>query len=544
MALRERLSRYTDFARFAARYRRVGFASNGEALEVQLPADAGRADAFARDLEALGPTFIKLGQLLSTRADLLPPEYLAALARLQDNVDPFPYEQVERIVQDEIGVRLSKAFERFDTSPIAAASLGQVHRAVLRGGREVAVKVQRPNVRERVISDLDALDRVAALFDRFQVMRNVDATRVLDEFRRAILAELDYREEARNMLMLAHQLRDYERFVVPLPIDDFTTARVLTMDYIEGTKITSVSPLEWTEVDGKRLAEDLFRAYLQQIMADGVFHADPHPGNVLLTPDHRIALIDVGMVGRLSSGAQEQLFKLLLALSEGRGDDAASVVIALGEKRDDFDEEQVRRAIVEMVSRHERAAIKDVNVGRVVLEMARCGSQHGLKMAPDLALLGKTLLNLDEIGRLLDPDFDVNASMRRNATMLMRRQMFKSVTPANMFASALEVREFTERLPARVNRILDALAGNDLRLKMEVIDHGSIIDGLQKVANRIALGLVLAALIIGAAMLMRVQTSFTILGYPGFAMLLFLAAAGGGCWMAWTILAGDVRRTR
>jgi ubiquinone biosynthesis protein len=543
MALRERLSRYTDFARFAARYRRVGFVTDGDALEVRPPADAGDAEAFVRDLEALGPTFIKLGQLLSTRADLLPPEYLAALARLQDNVDPFPYEQVERILQDEIGVRLSKAFERFDPSPIAAASLGQVHRAILRGGRDVAVKVQRPNVRERVISDLEALDRVAALFDRFQVTRNVDATRVLDEFRRAILAELDYREEARNMVMLAHQLRDYERFIVPLPIDDFTTARVLTMDYIDGTKITSVSPLEWTEVDGKTLAEDLFRAYLQQIMADGVFHADPHPGNVLLTPDHRIALIDVGMVGRLSAGAQEQLFKLLLALSEGRGDDAASVVIALGEKRDDFDEGQVRRAIVELVSRHERAAIKDVNVGRVVLEMARCGSQHGLKMAPDLALLGKTLLNLDEIGRLLDPDFDVNASMRRNATMLMRRQMFKSVTPANVFASALEVREFTERLPARVNRILDALAGNDLRLKMEVIDHGSIIDGLQKVANRIALGLVLAALIVGAAMLMRVQTSFTILGYPGFAMLLFMAAAGGGFWMAWTILAGDVRRT-
>ena len=544
MALRERLSRYSDFARFAARYRRVGLVADADTFDGHPKLNAGEAEAFARDLEALGPTFIKLGQLLSTRADLLPPEYLAALARLQDNVEPFPYEQIEQILCDEIGVRLSKAFERFDPSPIAAASLGQVHRAVLRGGRDVAVKVQRPGVRERVIRDLDALDSVAALFDRFQITRNVDATRLLDEFRRAILAELDYREEARNMVMLAHQLRDYERFVVPLPIDDFTTARVLTMDYIHGTKITSVSPVEWTEVDGRTLAEDLFRAYLQQIMADGVFHADPHPGNVLLTPDHRIALIDVGMVGRLSANAQEQLFKLLLALSEGRGDDAASVVIALGEKRDDFEEAHVRRAIIEMVSRHERAAIKDVNVGRVVLEMARCGSQHGLKMAPDLALLGKTLLNLDEIGRLLDSNFDVNASMRRNATMLMRRQMFKSMTPANVFSSALEVREFAERLPARVNRILDALAGNDLRLKMEVIDHGSIIDGLQKVANRIALGLVLAALIVGAAMLMTVQTSFTILGYPGFAMLLFLAAAGGGFWMAWTILAGDVRRTR
>ena len=545
MALRERLSRYSDLARFAAKYRRADFVVVDPVDTPRPPADSRQAEDFARDLEALGPTFIKLGQLLSTRADLLQPEYLDALARLQDNVDPFPYDQVERIVQEELGVRLSKAFERFQPTPIAAASLGQVHRAMLRGGREVAVKVQRPHVRERVIKDLDALDKVAAFLDRFRAATsNVDATRLLDELRRTILAELDYREEARNMLMLAHQLRDYERFVVPLPIDDFTTARVLTMDYVHGTKITAVSPLEWTEVEGKALADDLFRAYLQQIMADGVFHADPHPGNVLLTPDHRIALIDVGMVGRLSHGAQEQLFKLLLAMSEGRGDDAASVIIALGEKREDFEEAQVRRAIAELVSRYQRAAIKDVNVGRVVLEMARCGSQHGLKMAPDLALLGKTLLNLDEIGRLLDPDFDVNASMRRNATMLMRRQMFKSMTPANVFASALDVREFAARLPSRVNRILDSLAANDLRLKIEVIDHGSIIDGFQKVANRIALGVVLAALIVGAAMLMQVQTSFTILGYPGLAMVLFLAAAGGGFWMAWTILAGDVRRTR
>ena len=165
-------------------------------------------------------------------------------------------------------------------------------------------------------------------------------------------------------------------------------------------------------------------------------------------------------------------------------------------------------------------------------------------MPPELAILGKTLLNLDEIGRLLDPDFDPNASMRRNATRLMQRRMLNSVTPSNLFSTALEVRDFAERLPGRMNRILDALSANDLRLKIEVIDHGSIIDGFQKVANRITLGLVLAALIVGAAMLMRVQTPFTILGYPGLAMLLFLAAAAGGFWMAWTILAGDVRKTR
>ena len=543
MALRARLSRYRDFARFVAKYGRAEFVTRADTSSTCDPrGDAAEALAFAADLEKLGPTFIKLGQLLSTRADLLPPAYLEALARLQDNVDPFPFDDVERIVQDELGVRLSKAFQTFDPTPIAAASLGQVHRAVMRDGREVAVKVQRPNVHDQVVKDLDALDEVAALMQRFSATtRAVGATGVLEEFRRTILLELDYREESRNLLTLSHQLRDFDRIVIPLPIDDFTTARVLTMDYIEGPKITAVSPVEWTEVDGVALGDDLFRAYLQQILIDGLFHADPHPGNVLLTPDHRLALIDLGMVGRLSWTMQERLFRLLLAISEARGDDAASVIITTADQHDDFDETQMRRTIVDLVGRYRNAAAKELNVGRVMLQLAHAATQHGLRMPPELALLGKTLLNLDEIGRRLDPDFDVNASMRRNATRLMQRRMLNSMTPANVFSTALEVRDFAERLPARMNRILDALAANDLRLKIEVIDHGSIIDGFQKVANRIALGLVLAALVIGAAMLMRVQTPFTILGYPGLAMLLFLAAAGGGFWMAWTILAGDVR---
>ena len=547
MAIAERLSRYKDLALFVAKYGRADFVTHAglEPVDSAHRHDASHPEAFARDLEALGPTFIKLGQLLSTRADLLPQPYLDALARLQDDLEPFPYADVERIIEEELGVRISKAFAEFDQTPTAAASLGQVHRAVLRGGRMVAVKVQRPGIQERVEKDLNALEEVAAMFDRFSgAARKVDAVRLLQEFRRTLLSELDYREEARNLVTLAAQLEDFELITVPLPVEDFTTARVLTMDYVEGAKITAVSPLERTEVDGGALAEELFRAYLQQILVDGVFHADPHPGNVLLTPDHRLALVDLGMVGRLSSMAQEQLFKLMLAISEGRGDEAAGVAIALSERREDFDEAAMRRDVVALVSRYQGVALKQINVGRVMLEVFRSGSQHGLKMSPDMALLGKALLNLDEIGRVLDPDFDVNASMRENATELMRRRMWKAATPANLWSSALEVREFAERLPGRVNRILDALAGNDLRLKVEVIDHGSIIDGFQKVANRIALGLVLAALIVGAAMLMQVRTEFTLFGYPGLAIVLFLAAVGGGLWMAWTILVGDVRKVR
>jgi ubiquinone biosynthesis protein len=539
-----RLGRYKDLAWFVAKYGRAEFvtkALNGEEKPAAAPA---AAEAFARDLESLGPTFVKLGQILSTRADLLPPAYLDALARLQDQVEPFPYQDVECTIREELGVRVSHAFVEFDELPIAAASLGQVHRAVLRGGREVAVKVQRPGIREQIEKDLSAFHEIAAVIDRIGAARNMDAARVVDEFKRTLMSELDYREEARNLVTIAHQLRDFDNIVVPLPVDDFTTVRVLTMDYVAGTKVTAVSRVEWTEVDGAALAEDLFRAYLQQILIDGVFHADPHPGNVLLTPDRRIALIDLGMVGRISSTLQEQLFKLILAISEGRGDEAAQILISLGERHEDFNEADMRRAIADLIGRFHRLTMREMNVGRVMLEMSRSSSEHGLKMPPELALLGKTLLHLDEVGRVLDPEFDVNASLRRNASSLMRRRMLKSATPANVFSAAMDVREFAERLPGRVNRILDALAANDLRFKVEVIDQGSIIDGLQKVANRIALGLVLAALIVGAAMLMRIPTSLTIFGYPWIAMLLFLAAAAGGFWMAWTILAGDVRKTR
>jgi ubiquinone biosynthesis protein len=546
MAIAERLSRYKDFATFLAKYGRAEFVTApDDEPHRSRSRDDTEADEFARDVESLGPTFIKLGQLLSTRAELLPPSYTAALARLQDDVEPFPYAEVVEIVERELHVRLSKAFVAFDEAPIAAASLGQVHRAVLRSGREVAVKIQRPQVREQVLQDLDTLDDLAVLMERFsRVARSVDVPRVLDEFRRSMLRELDYQQEARNMVALSHQLRDVERIIVPLPVDDYTSSRVLTMDYIAGTNIMKVGPVEWTEIDGSGLASDLFRAYLQQILVDGLFHADPHPGNVLLTPDRRLGLIDLGMVGRLSASVQEHLFRLMLAIADGRGDEAAAVVISLGERGEGFEEPPMRRMVGELVASYQDRSAKELNIGRAILDMARGASRFGLRMPSELPLLGKTLLNLHEIGRVLDSGFDVNSSMRTHATSLMRRRMVKSSTPTHLLASALEVRDFVERLPERANRILDAVAANDLRLKVEVIDHGSILDGFQKVANRIALGLVLAALIVGAAMLMRVQTSFTVFGYPGLAMLLFLAAATGGFWMAWTILAGDVRRIK
>jgi predicted unusual protein kinase regulating ubiquinone biosynthesis (AarF/ABC1/UbiB family) len=290
------------------------------------------AKELAEDLEKLGPTFVKLGQLISTRADFIPPAYMEALARLQDHVEPFSFSEVEAIAAVEIGARLSKAFAEFESTPMAAASLGQVHRATLRDGRRVAVKVQRPNVREQVSEDLEAMQEIAELLDAHtEVGRRYRFSEIVEELRKSLLRELDYRQEAANLRPAGREIARLPGIVVPQPIDDYSTGRVLTMDYVAGRKVTELSSLARLDVDGEGLAEELFRAYLQQILVDGFFHADPHPGNVFLTDDGRIALLDLGMTARIEPTLQERLLKLLLAIAEGQSEKAADAAIQIGE---------------------------------------------------------------------------------------------------------------------------------------------------------------------------------------------------------------------
>jgi predicted unusual protein kinase regulating ubiquinone biosynthesis (AarF/ABC1/UbiB family) len=539
-----RLSRYRAVGALLLKYgRRNTLASKESLVAVTTGGDAAEDGSdpqqLAADLEKLGPTFIKLGQLLSTRVDLLPPGYLEALTRLQDDVRPFAFADVQRIIESELGGRLSRAFSSFEEEPIAAASLGQVHRAALRDGRPVAVKVQRPAIREQIAADLEALEQVAAFLEKHsETGHRYNVTGVVEEFREAMIAELDYRREAANMRLIADNLREFEDIVIPAPVDGYTTSSVLTMDYVRGTKITELSPLTRLDVDTASLGDELVRAYLKQIVIDGVFHADPHPGNVFLTDDGRIALVDLGMIGRISPLIQSRLLKLLLAISEGRGDEAADATASLGEKLPDYDEVNFRREVELLVGRYGHESLSDLAVGRVFMEVQQTCAAHGLRAPSELTLLGKTLLNLDHIARTLDPGLDVNTAMRRHAAELMRRRLTKTA-PGTMFSAVLEAKEFAERLPSRVNRVLDALATSELKLKVELLDEGVVMDGLQKVANRITLGLILASLIIGAAMIMRIETSFRLFGYPGLAMILFLIAGTGGLWLAFHIVSHD-----
>jgi predicted unusual protein kinase regulating ubiquinone biosynthesis (AarF/ABC1/UbiB family) len=498
------------------------------------------AAELANDLERMGPTFIKLGQLLSSRPDILPDEYIRALERLQDHVEPFSFSEVEPLVTAELGVRLSKAFSEFAAAPLAAASLGQVHRAALRDGRQVAVKVQRPGIRQRVAEDLEALGELAEFFDQHTTLgRRYGFVQILEEFRRSLLRELDYRQEAQNLTLLRHNLAEFDRILVPMPIDDYTTSRILTMEYVAGTKIAALSQVVRLELDGAGLAEQLFRAYLKQVLVDGFFHADPHPGNVLLMDSGRLALLDLGMVARIAPRLQEHLLQLLLAISEGRSDEAMTAVLKLAEKGPAFDETMFARRVTDLVGRHQETVLRDIQVGRIVLELGRTAGEVDVRLPPELSMLGKTLLNLDQIAQQLDPNFNPNTALRKHAGDIMRSRLLKSASPGNLFSTVLEMKDLMERFPGRVNKILDAVANNELEVKIDAIDEARLMAGFQKVANRITLGLLLAALIIGAAMLMRVDTAFRILGYPGLAIIFFLLAAGGGLALMLTILLKD-----
>ena len=536
------VGRYKDIAVLLIKYGRSDIVAEAGWDDTRVSSEEpAKAEQLAADLEAMGPTFVKLGQLLSSRSDLLPPVYIEALSRLQDNVAPFPFEQVEQIVTEELGVRISKAFLDFEREPVAAASLGQVHRASLRDGRPVVVKVQRPNIHGQVVEDLEALAEIAAVLDRrTKVGKRFHFADMIDEFRKTLLAELDYRREAQNLTTLADSLAEFERIVVPRPVLDFTTPRVLTMDYVEGNKINSVSPVALLEVDGTALAEELFGAYLKQIFIDGFFHADPHPGNVFITPDGRIGLLDLGMVDRLGPRLQEQLLQMVLAVSGGRADDAADVAIKISETTEDFQEKEFRRRVEEVVAMTQDATLGELQVGKVFLDMAKDAGETGIRMPPELSVLGKALLNLDGIGRILAPDYDPGESIQRNSSRIMRQRMLKAVSPGNVYGSLLEVKDLVTRFPGRVNKILDAAAENKFGFKLDTgIDAHGFMLGLQTVANRITVGLVLAALIVGAAMLMRIPTTFTIFGYPGLAMLFFLAAAGGGLGLLLRIVMAD-----
>ena len=543
-------SRYKEIVTLLWKYgrsdlvRQMAIDDESIAPEVIASSTAGETtpEQLADDLEAMGPTFIKLGQVLSSRPDLLPAPYVKALARLQDKVKPFPYAEVEQIVESELGTRISKAFSRFDPQPIAGASLGQVHAAALRDGREVVVKVQRPQVALQVAEDFEVLAEIAKLLDHHtEFGKRHRLCETLDEMKTAIVHELNYEREREHLVAMGRNLEEFELVQIPQPVTDYCTRRVLTMEYVRGRKITKLSPLARLELDGCSLAEELFRAYLKQVLVDGLFHADPHPGNVFITEDHRIALLDLGMVGRTTPEMRNNLLKVLIAVSEGKPEDVADVICRVSEKSREFERHVFEKRIAQLVLERQGETLDRTSMGRTLLQVSRSAAEVGLWVPSELTMLGKTLLQLDEVGRILDPAFDPDAAIRRNAAEIMSRRLHKDASTGSFFSTLLDLKEFVVELPLRLNKILSAITSNELEWKVRAVDAPIIMEGLLKIANRITTGLILAALIVGASLLARVETAWTLFGYPGLAILCFLGAAAGGVYLLVSIFIQDKR---
>lgn len=539
---------------------------------------AERAAGFRRKLVELGPAYIKLGQMLSTRPDLLPAAYIPELEKLQDDVLPLDFEAVEQVIHEELGTRISKLFAEFEEKPLGSASLGQVHGARLRDGRSVIVKVQRPGIREALAEDMEFFREVAKFMtSHFSAGARIDMIGVIAQLERALADELDYRVEARNAAQLRRSIAEFPRILVPRIIDGYTTQRVLTMERVRGIKVTDLPAISRIEHDFAPVADDFAKAYLKQITIDGHFHADPHPGNVFVvfadrvnprTPsevvaterraeerettgelsqiekealagaaplppdvDVRLSLVDFGMTARLSGTLRDLCVRLLMDIADNRGDDAADTIITMGDPLDSFDRQAFHRNVAQLVARNYDLSIGDVQMGRVLYEMINFAFQHGLRLPSELTLLAKALFNLDAVSRALDPQYSPVDAIRDYTTRIANERAKRELTPRRLFQMASETTDLLSVLPKRVDQITQRIAANELGIQVDVPQVHRLLTGLQKIANRIFSGLVLTGILLASALIYQYL--------PRLATIGFVVAGALGLYMVVTILISD-----
>ena len=495
---------------------------------------------FVRELEALGPTFVKLGQTLSTRPDMIPPEYAKALERMQEGVLPVPFDQMRGVFEAEFGRSPRKLFAEFDETPIGCASLAQVYRAALRDGSPVAVKIQRPGIAAELVNDLEILSGFARTADNLTDLgRRIHFADWLDEFRKALLAELDYGAEAENLERFGQRLSVYPELVVPKPVWDLTRSRVLTMQLVEGIRVDRIPGVRRTETDMQPVAVALMRGYLDQFFIHGEIHADPHPGNLRLLEDGRLAIFDLGMMAHVPPKLRDRLLKLVFAAVDGRGEQVAEETIGMGTRLEEFEEERYIREIGQRIAQYV-AHSGTSSEGRVMLDAVTIATSCGLRTPPQLSLLAKTLLNLDAVCKALAPELDVKEVLEGHLQEIMKGRLRKSLSSANLASEAMEIQDLLRDAPRKISDTLALLAENKVQFRLVGLEDSRLIENLQKIANRISAGVVTASLILASALMMRVETEAKLFGYPAVALVLFGMAVVLGL----AIVVSSLRRDR
>ena len=365
----------------------------------------------------------------------------------------------------------------------------------------------------------------------------------LEEFRISLLAELDYRLEAENLVTFRDRMQAYPRILVPAPVWDYSTTKVLTMELAQGIRVTDIPDVLRTEVDLEPLAGELGRAYLDQVFVHGLIHADPHPGNMVLTPEHDLVLLDLGMVAHVPPRLRDQLLKLVLATVEGRGEQAAETLIHMSTRLEEFDEARFIREIGRMVSRFSSSETGAESEGDFLLAMIKVGIDCGLKPPAELTMLAKTLLNLESVMLALDRDVSMKNLLRGHMESLFTARMKSSLDLGRMATDALDLQELLREAPPRLSVLLRTLSDNRFKVHVAGLEEARLIEGIQKVANRITAGVIAAAMIVGASMIMRIRTDHQIFGYPALALVMFVIAVGLGTALIVASLVTD-RRTK
>jgi predicted unusual protein kinase regulating ubiquinone biosynthesis (AarF/ABC1/UbiB family) len=537
-----------------------------------------KAIALRDRLVELGPAYIKVGQVLSTRPDLIPPAYVKELEHLQDSVPPMSFDDVERTIEEELGARINKLFDSFDEKPLGSASLGQVHAARLRDGRDVVVKVQRPGIRELLADDIEYFRELAQfLAAHTSAGDKVDIIGVVQQVERALVDELDYRTDARNAASFRRSLAGFPHILIPRVIDAYTTHKVLTMQRVRGRKISEIPPISRIEYDFGPLAEEFAHAYLHQITNTGHFHADPHPGNIFvvlpgrenpLTPaeaaaldrreeargpatplirseadamkeateladpgDPKLAMIDFGMTAHLTESMRHAVVRLLLAIAENQGDAAAEVLIEIGEHDQDFNRVAYTRDVAALIARHANETVGDTPAGLVLYEMISTGYRERLKLPAELTLLAKALFNLDAVTRALDPSFNPSEAVKEYAARIANERARRDLSPRKLFQVASATSDLVNALPRRLDTITEKMARDDFAFRVDTPQLPMLLKGMEKIANRIFVGLVLAGLLIASSSLLQY--------WRRLGVICIVVAAGLGLWMVVTVLIND-----
>jgi ubiquinone biosynthesis protein len=496
-----------------------------------------RAERIRMAFEELGPTYIKLGQILSTRPDLVPPDFIAELAKLQDEVPSFPFNDARRIVEAELGKPLEKIFASLDEKPLASASIGQVHKAELLDGDTVAVKVQRPGIEKIIEVDLEIMLHLATLAEKhIEELSFHRPVKIVEEFAKTLERELDYGIEAASMERVARQFLDTPYVYIPKVFRETSSARVLTTEFVNGIKVSRVEELQSDDYDKKLITRRGADICLSQIFNDGFFHADPHPGNIFILPDNVICLLDFGMVGTIDRNTRENFVGLVDSIVRRDESMAAHQILKLTSWDEEPDMRLFKKDVAEFMGRHLYKPLKEIHLGKLLQDLLEMAAQHRLRIYPDIFLMMKALTAVEGIAKNLDPDFDMVA---QSAPFIARVKLDR-FSPKRIESDIVKLisqsYQFIHEFPGDLLEITRLIRQQKLSFKHDIEGFDRMLATHDQISNRLSFSIVIAALIIGSALIVISNTPPLFYGISLIGIIGFLAAAILGIWLLVAIL--------